>query len=62
MLVQLVSVVLVGPPGVGKSSLSHGLVGKVLPNNQGSSAGISFSPKLEANSSCNNTDTLHGLR
>ena len=55
---QLVSILLVGPPGVGKSSLSHGLVGKVLPNHRRSSAGISFSPKLEAKSTCNNTNTF----
>ena len=55
---QLVSILLVGPPGVGKSSLSHGLVGKVLPNHRRSSAGISFSPKLEAKSTCNDTNTF----
>ena len=54
---QLVSILLVGPPGVGKSSLSHGLVGKMLPNHRRSSAGISFSPKLEAKTSSNNTFT-----
>ena len=54
---QLVSILLVGPPGVGKSSLSHGLVGKMLPNHRKSSAGISFSPKLEAKTSSNNTFT-----
>ena len=54
---QLVTILLVGPPGVGKSSLSHGLVGKMLPYYQRSSPGISFSPRLEAKTSPSNTFT-----
>ena len=54
---QLVTVLLVGPSGVGKSSLSHSLVGKMLPYRQRSSSGVSFSPRLLANTSPNNTFT-----
>ena len=48
---QLVTVLLVGPPGVGKSSLSHSLVGKMLPYRRRSSGSVSFSPRMEADHS-----------
>ena len=54
---QLVTVLLVGPPGVGKSSLSHGLVGKMLPYRQRSASGVSLSSRLMAKTSPNNTFT-----
>ena len=57
MLVQLVTVLLVGPPGVGRSLLSHGLVGKMLPYSPISSPGISFSPRLMPRTSPNNSFT-----
>jgi len=55
LLVQLVTVLLVGPPGVGKSSLAHSLIGKMLPFRRRSSGSISFSPKLQAEHSTNRT-------
>ena len=57
VLVQLVTVLLVGPPGVGKSSLLHCLVGKKLPLCRRSSGSISFSPKVQAICSPNNVFT-----
>ena len=57
MLVQLVTVLLVGPPGVGKTSLSHGLVGKMLPVRRRSSGGISISPRLVAEHLASNAFT-----
>ena len=51
VLVQLVTVLLVGPPGVGKSSLSHSLVGKMLPYRRRSSGSVNFSSRMEADHS-----------
>lgn len=55
--VQLMTILLVGPPGVGKSSLSHCLIGKMLPNRRRSSGSISVSPKLQAEHLTNRTFT-----
>ena len=44
--IQLLTVLIVGPPGVGKSSLSHCLLGKPLPVRRYSSQGATYSPKL----------------
>ncbi|XP_065902525.1 uncharacterized protein [Dysidea avara] len=46
VLIQLLTVLIIGPPGVGKSSLSHYLLGKPLPIRRYSSQGATFSSKL----------------
>ena len=56
-IVQLVTVLLIGPPGVGKSSLAHSLIGKMLPFRRRSSGNVSFSPKLQAEHTANETFT-----